>query len=159
MLLAGRGGMRTELLIAVVLLPLIVFGCDEATVELQLAAYDGTTIVPIEEGSSLHIVQGAQGGTWIMPALQLRGLGSPCRLALSLDTPDEEIGALELEALYLQPLPDSWFRADPYLPVGDPLDPSSVEHLFGQPATLAVSLEDADGRGISASVGVVLAGW
>ncbi len=114
---------------------------------LELGYYLGSGYEPFKDGAPIPVVNGLQGGTWTMPAVRTRGLGTYAELTCTLMT---DVGEL---VGYVSAKTKFYFNSSGDLEVGNfpipvyhPDRPQDTIHdLFGAEATLSCSLaNDAD---------------
>lgn len=116
--------------------------------EIELGSRSETSYVPLATDSSVAVIWGAQGGTWIMPVLRVRGIASPMQVtgALALESGEllgDADSTLALEAR------EGWLESARFaVPVqhAPPREFESIEDLYGQMASLSVQAVDTDGR-------------
>jgi hypothetical protein len=111
--------------------------------EVYLGFYVEQLFSSLEDGGACPIAWGLQGGTWAMPAIQTRGIGSPAIVHCSLVAASGEVlGDVESESpLYLTPELYLEIQAYPVPVTHEPpneIDP--IDDLYGQTATLTCSV-------------------
>lgn len=126
---------------------------------LVIGFYEEQLYTELEEEGECPIVHGLQGGTWIMPALRIQGIGSPaatqCRVTLD---DGEQVGAAAA-------VEDYYVGGDGFLEVTAfpvPINHSApgagpgIDDLFGQGAEMWCRVEDEEERGAELTVAVTL---
>jgi hypothetical protein len=115
----------------------------EGDPEVYLGFYVEQLFAPLEDGGECPIAWGLQGGTWTMPAIQTRGIGSPAIIHCTLVAASGELlGDVASESpLYLTPELYLEIQAYP-VPVTHepPNETEPIEDLYGQTATLTCSV-------------------
>lgn len=101
------------------------------------------------DGDGCLVMWGLQGGTWTMPALRTRGIGSPAVIACDMWTEaGEHISTVESTTnLFLTP--DQYLEVQAYpIPVNHeiPLESGKIDALYGQMADLTCTVTDKEGR-------------
>jgi len=115
----------------------------EGDPEVQLGFYVEQLFSPLNEGDACPVAWGLQGGTWTMPAIQTRGIGSPAVVHCTLIAETGEVlGDVESESpLYLTP--DLYLEIQAYpVPVTHepPNETEPIDDLYGVAATLSCSV-------------------
>jgi hypothetical protein len=115
----------------------------EGEPEVYLGFYVEQLFAPLNEGDACPVAWGLQGGTWTMPAIQTRGIGSPGVVHCTLIAETGEVlGDVESESpLYLTP--DLYLEIQAYpVPVTHepPNETEPIEDLYGVGATLTCSV-------------------
>jgi hypothetical protein len=128
---------------------------------IRLGLFAEQLFTPLLEGEDLPIINGFQGGTWVMPAIRgiaLTGVVQATAEVVVTAT-GERVGVLENERARLQSTAQG-FTEIVALPVpvvhAPPAQRDPITDLYGQPATLSITLIDTLGRRATATVGVVL---
>jgi hypothetical protein len=122
---------------------------------------DGATFTPFAAGDTLVILDGKQGGTWVMPAVELTGLGREGTLSASvaLDT-GEIVGAIAGVQVHLDADPTGDARSGRLdyvpIPIAQQPDALSVAELVDREAVLRVELRDACGREAHSATAMIL---
>ena len=109
---------------------------------LELGVYEGTRYTRLEDGASLPVVNGLQGGTWTMPAVRTQGLGAYAELTCALETDaGERVGYVSAKTKFFFNGAGSLEVGNFPIPVYHPDRPhDTIEDLFGVEATLSCSL-------------------
>jgi hypothetical protein len=115
----------------------------EGDPEVYLGFYVEQLFTALEEGDPCPIAWGLQGGTWTMPAIKTRGIGSPAIIHCTMVTEDGELVS-EVESehpLYLTPELYLEIQAYP-VPVTHepPNELDEIDDLYGVMATLTCSV-------------------
>ena len=134
----------------------------EGELLVEMGTYADTLYTPfLETGSSLVIVNGVQGGEWIMPAVRMVGGESKAVIVCSVTTETGEIIGESFTTVKLFPAVDVWLEIKFY-PVRIKRDEAHalepLEELFGVSATLEITITDDADRVGSVSYNVSLAG-
>ena len=129
---------------------------------VEMGTYTETLYTPfMERGSPLVIVNGVQGGEWIMPAVRMVGGESKAVILAALTAESGEIIGESYTTVKLFPAVDGWLEIKFY-PVRIKRDEAHalepLEDLFGLSATLEISITDDGDRVGTASYEVTLAG-
>ncbi len=115
----------------------------EGDPEVQLGFYVEQLFSLLEEGDACPVAWGLQGGTWAMPAILTRGIGSQAIVHCTLVAESGELlGDVESESpLYLTPELYLEIQAYP-VPVTHepPNETDPIDDLYGQMATLTCSV-------------------
>ena len=176
-----KGAVFKTLTISILLLCLA--GCDGPWVEvlyvdppIDLSGYDGGFVIegephvemgfyieqlyqPLSDGEPCYVAWGLQGGTWTMPALRTKGIGTPVTVSCTMVT---ETGEIVSEVVSKTPLfltPDRYLEVQAYpIPVHHPPpnEQTGVDDLYGQMATLTCEISDGEGRSDSVTYEVEL---
>jgi hypothetical protein len=133
---------------------------DAGPPRLELGYFYERSYDPFEPGDDLPVFHALQGGTWTMPALHLRGLISPARIEATLVTEaGEQLGEIDQEHSFSSEVA-GWIEIK-RLPIPATHEPPNeddpIDDLFGQNATLSVTVSDEAGHSASASAEVVIA--
>ena len=133
----------------------------EGELLVEMGTYANTLYTPfMEAGSPLVIVNGVQGGEWIMPAVRMVGGESKAVILCSLTTESGEIIGESYTTVKLFPAVDGWLEIKFY-PVRIKRDEAHalepLKDLFGLTATLEITVTDDADRVGSASYDVALA--
>ena len=154
-------GIRTSFLAAAVLLSSVIFGCEtrilyeDFPVEFddplgQDVIFGDPAIFPgtneeqlfseIEDGDTVYIIHGFQGGTWVHLSIRVTGLPSVGNIAASLGI---HVGEIAYDIKLIR-------TAEGYLeaydiPIPIPFEGDELETLYGQEASLTVSFTTANG--------------
>ncbi len=126
---------------------------------VTLGLYTEQFFVELESGDELPIIFGFQGGTGVMPALRTTGFHFDCRVSGAVVTEGgERVGFLIDSPVRLDRTPDGTLDVEsmpiPIAHLSTPEEP--IDDLYGQPATLEVTVVDQLGTRITVSIGVVL---
>lgn len=126
---------------------------------LVIGFYEEQLYTELEPEGDCPIVHGLQGGTWIMPALRIQGIGSPaatqCRVVMD---DGEQVGAAAA-------VEDFYVGGDGFLEVTafpTPINHSKpgagpgIDDLFGRSAEMWCRVEDDEGRGAEVTIAVHL---
>ena len=115
----------------------------EGDPEVHLGFYVEQLFTGLEDGDECPVAWGLQGGTWTMPAIKTRGIGSPAIVHCTLVAATGELlGDVESESpLYLTPELFLEIQAFP-VPVTHepPNETEPIDDLYGQTATLWCSV-------------------
>lgn len=130
----------------------------EASVELTLGATEGGVFTPIRAGDPLVIIDGRQGGTWVMPTLRLAGGASVGVVSGSITLlGGEDVGLLPETSVYAEPLEGGALEIEYVpIPIGDNPDGSLPQGIAGSPATVRLSYTGSRCERGSLEVAVVL---
>lgn len=133
---------------------------DAGPPRLELGYFYERTYDPFEPGDDLPVFHALQGGTWTMPALHFRGVVTPVRIEATLVTEaGERLGELDQEHSFSSEL-GGWVEIK-RLPIPATHEPPNeddpIDDLFGQTATLSMTVSDEAGNTASASAEVVIA--
>lgn len=138
--------------------PRCAAAASKGAVGMTLGARDGDTFTAIRDGDPLVIIDGRQGGTWVMPSLRLQGttpLGT-VRGGITLGS-GEEVGALPATSVYADATDGGELEVEYVpIPIGDNPDGSLPDGVAGSPATVRLSFSGACGEAGDLEVGVVL---
>jgi len=144
--------------------PSVDYGDEEGLLltgdpEVELGFYSEQLYRPLSHGDDCPIVRGLQGGTWTMPAVRIRGIGSPAVVACRLVSANGEVLGQTNARERLVRTPDGWLELQTYpVPVqhAAPLEAAPISDLFGAAATLSCSATDNAQRTSSSQVRVML---
>lgn len=125
---------------------------------LALGIYEEQLFNTLEHGDEIPVVNGFQGGTWIMPALRCTGVTETVSLEAELvlengevlgqvDSFDSRLDRTPAGSLDANAVPVPVNREDPSLPLDD---------IFGQTATFRIQLRDQLGTTGSIELQLVL---
>jgi hypothetical protein len=133
---------------------------DAGAPRLELGYFYERTYDPFEPGDDLPVFHALQGGTWTMPALHMRGLTTPARIEATLVTEaGEKLGEVDQEHSFSSEI-GGWVEIK-RLPIPAAHEPPNeddpIDDLFGQNATLSMTVSDQAGHSASASAQVVIA--
>jgi hypothetical protein len=134
----------------------------EGELLLDMGYYGDDLYAPFEdEGSELVVVNGVQGGEWIMPAVRMLGGEPKATIRCSVTTETGEIVGASYTTVKLFPAVDGWLEIKFY-PVRIKRDEEHVleglEPIFGLDATLEIEIiDDAERVGLL-TYSVVLVG-
>jgi hypothetical protein len=133
----------------------------EGELLVEMGTYAGTLYTPFgASGSALVIVNGVQGGEWIMPAVRMVGGESKAVILCALTTEAGEIIGESYTTVKLFPAVDGWLEIKFY-PVRIKRDDAHalepLEDLFGAPATFEITITDDADRVGTMSYDVTLA--
>jgi hypothetical protein len=128
---------------------------------VEMGSYADALYYPFEDsGSPLVIVNGVQGGEWIMPAVRMVGGESKAVILCSLTTEVGEIVGESFTTVKLFPAVDGWLEIKFY-PIRIKRDAAHalepLDDLFGADATLEISITDDADRVGTVSYQVTLA--
>lgn len=129
---------------------------------IELGLFDEQFFTPVEPMGPLPIVNGFQGGTWVMPAIRAVALVGLVRATgrVTLDGTGEVVGFIEDPQARLQPTPAGYSEliALP-IPIGHavPNEAAPIDDLYGKTATLVITVVDGNGRTATSTLQVVLA--
>ena len=114
--------------------------------ELELGFYEGGVYRPLEAGSELPVVHGLQGGTWTMPAVRTRGLGTYAELICRLVTASgEQVGYVGAKTKFYFNGAGHLEVANFPIPVFHPDRPQdAITDLYDMEATLTCTLENGE---------------
>ena len=114
--------------------------------ELEIGFYEGGSYRSLEDGASLPVVHGLQGGTWTMPAVRSRGLGTYAELVCSLVTASgEQVGYVGAKTKFYFNGAGHLEVANFPIPVFHPDRPQdSIADLYEVEATLTCTLENEE---------------
>lgn len=115
---------------------------------LEVGYFDKAVFYPLTDGDPLRLVDGIQGGTWIMPGLRAEGLDLRVEVSGELRVDDEPIGWLVPGPLLLAEGPDGWLEVTELaMPVPDPADGRAAFSAYdGAAAIFHLMLRDEAGR-------------
>jgi len=126
---------------------------------LEVGFYQEQLYTELEVGGECPIVHGLQGGTWIMPALRIQGIGTPaatqCRVVLD---DGEQVGAAAA-------VEDFYVGGDGFLEVTafpTPINHSNpgagpgIDDLYGELGEMWCRVEDDEGRGAELTIAIRL---
>jgi len=126
--------------------------------EVELGSLTNSRYQTLATDPAVPVIWGTQGGTWIMPVLRVRGVASPTQIAATLVLASGEVlGDAEVSLSLAQG--EGWLESQRFaVPVqhAPPHQYDPVDDLYGQSATLSVTVWDDDGRFASHEVGVLL---
>ena len=126
---------------------------------LDIGFYHEQLYDPMHDGDDCPVVNGLQGGTWIMPALRIEGIYPFADAACSLVMETGEIvGEVSATTRFFLATDDKFeVQAFP-VPVihAAPNEGDDIEDLFGLDATLECIVVDGDGRKGSVTREIVL---
>lgn len=133
---------------------------DAGPPRLELGYFYETTYDPFAPGDDLPVFHALQGGTWTMPAVHLSGLLSPAHIEASLVTESgETLGEIDQQHSFNTET-GGWIEIK-RLPIPATHEPPNeddpIDDLFGQNATLTMTVSDDAGHSASASAQVILA--
>jgi hypothetical protein len=133
---------------------------DAGAPRLELGYFYERTYDPFEPGDDLPVFHALQGGTWTMPALHFRGFVTPVRIEARLVTEaGEQLGEIDQEHSFSSDL-EGWVEIK-RLPIPATHEPPNeddpIDDLFGQNATLSMTLTDSLDNSASARAEVVIA--
>jgi len=112
---------------------------------------DGERFVSFADGDRLLIIDGLQGGTWVMPAARFAGVSREGELGASIELETgAPVSAIDGVPVRLDEAGAGLQLDFVPIPVGDAAD------LSGRPAVLRVELVDACGRVAEGAIGIVL---
>lgn len=111
---------------------------------LTLGIYEEQLFTPLQNGDEIPVVNGFQGGTWIMPALRCTGVTETVSMEAQLiletgevlgvvDSFDSRLDRTPAGSLDANAVPVPVNREDPTMPLDD---------VFGQTATFRIQLRD-----------------
>lgn len=116
---------------------------------LDIGFYHEQLYEPFHDGEDCPVVNGLQGGTWIMPALRIEGIypfaDVACTLVVETGEVVGEVSALTRFFLAT----DDKFEVQAFpVPVihASPHEANSIDDLFGLGAALECTVIDAEGR-------------
>ena len=116
---------------------------------LDLGFYHEQLYEPVHDGDDCPVVNGLQGGTWIMPALRIEGIYPFADAACSLVVETGEVvGEISATTRFFLATDDKYeVQAFP-VPVihAEPNEEQDIEDLFGLSATLECTVIDREGR-------------
>jgi hypothetical protein len=133
---------------------------DAGPPRLELGYFYERTYDAFEPGDDLPVFHALQGGTWTMPALHFRGLATPVRIEAELVTEaGEKLGEIDQEHSFSSEL-EGWVEIK-RLPIPATHEPPNeddpIDDLFGQTATLSMTISDSADHSASASAEVIIA--
>jgi hypothetical protein len=129
------------------------------TPALDVGFYHEQLYEPLHDGDNCPVVNGLQGGTWVMPALRIEGIYpfAATRCSLTVET-GEVVGLITVTTRYFLAT-DDLFEVQAFpVPVihASPHEADSVEDLYGLGATLSCEVVDGEGRAGVATREIVL---
>lgn len=134
---------------------------DEGDPAITVGIFEEQFFTPLEPAAELPIVAGFQGGTWVMPAIRavaLRGAVNALGVVV-VDATGEEVGRVEDPQARLQATAAAYTELVA-LPVpivhAAPNEMTPITDLYGQMATLSITVTDRTGRTASSVVKVRL---
>ncbi|MEC9071132.1 MAG: hypothetical protein VX938_02080 [Myxococcota bacterium] len=163
--------MLRSLIIAISLL--VLGGCDALNPgvlyvdpAIDLSGYDGGFVIegdphlemgfyieqlyqPLDDGEPCYVAWGLQGGTWTMPALRTKGIGTPATVSCTMVTETGELVSEVVSKSQLYLTPDRYLEIQAYpIPVHHPApnEQEPIDDLYGLTATLECEVKDEDGR-------------
>lgn len=124
---------------------------------LTLGMYSEQFFDPLQPGDDLPIIFGLQGGTWVMPAIRATGLLPVVTVDATIMTESGDVvGALRGDRKRMAPQPNGALDIEAIpIPIVPPRG-TEMDALYGQAATITLSIEDEEGRKVETSVEVVL---
>lgn len=140
----------------------------KGAVEMTLGARVGDVFTALHEGDALVVIDGRQGGTWVMPGLRLRGASptgsvsggiSLANANADADADAKDVGVLPATSVYAEPVAgaDGQLEVEYVpIPIGDNPDGSLPDGVAGSPATVSLSYTGACGEAGSLQLEVVL---
>ena len=133
----------------------------EGEVFIEMGNYEDSDYTRFEqEGSELVIVNGVQGGEWIMPAVRMLGGESKAVVTCSVTTEAGEVVGESFMTVKFFPSDDGWQEIK-YYPVRITRDEAHASEglsgLYGQRASLEISVVDDAEREGGATYEVILA--
>ena len=119
------------------------------TPSLDIGFYHEQLYEPLHDGDNCPIVNGLQGGTWIMPALRIDGIFpfAETRCTLTVET-GEVVGQITATTRYFLAKDDTFeVQAFP-VPVihASPNEGEPIDDLYDMTATLYCEVVDSEGR-------------
>ncbi|MEW5847415.1 MAG: hypothetical protein AB2A00_01330 [Myxococcota bacterium] len=128
---------------------------------VEIGMYHEQLYSPLLDNDPLPIVNGAQGGTWAMPALRTRGLAASATVHCLVVTDEGEVlGESETREEFA--LSDDNFMEVQTFPVpvlhAPPRESEPIDDLFGKLATLTCTVTDDSTRTARRAVHVELVG-
>jgi hypothetical protein len=119
------------------------------TPSLDIGFYHEQLYEPLHDGDNSPIVNGLQGGTWIMPALRIDGIYpfADTRCTLTVET-GEVVGDITATTRYFL-AKDDVFEVQAFpVPVihASPNQGEPIDDLYNLGATLACEVVDSEGR-------------
>ena len=116
---------------------------------LDIGFYHEQLYEPMHDGDACPVVNGLQGGTWVMPALRIEGIFpfADASCVLTMET-GEVVGQVAASTRFFLSKDDKYeVQAFP-VPVihAAPYEEEPIDDLFGLSATLDCIVVDADGR-------------
>ena len=124
----------------------------EGEPHVEMGFYIEQLYQPLGDGEPCYVGWGLQGGTWTMPAVRTKGIGTPATIRCTVET---DAGELVGEVASKTPLfltPDRYLEVQAYpIPIthAPPDEEADIDDLYGQMATLSCEVEDLEGRSSS----------
>ncbi len=116
---------------------------------LELGFYVDGTYRKTGDGGNALIINGLQGGRWMMPVVRVKGLELRVRLRCEVETADGEIVGTAEEQTDLVIGSGGWIEYQGFpIPIirEDAENGAQVAELFGRSGTVACSVQDGTGR-------------
>lgn len=129
-------------------------------ISLTIGLYREQFFTGLSEGDDIDIINGFQGGTWVMPAIQCTGFALDVQISGSIviDETGENVGVLHAEQLRLDQNPEGSLEANAIaIPILHEVDAGrSIDDLYGERATLTITIADDLGNETTESLSLVL---
>ena len=126
----------------------------EGDPHVEMGFYIEQLYQPLADGEPCYVAWGLQGGTWTMPAIRTKGIGTPAVVSCTLETEDGELVGEVVSRTPLFLTPDRYLEIQAYpVPVNheSPNEDAPIDDLYGLMAELNCEVEDLEGRGSSVS--------
>lgn len=132
---------------------------DEGPPELMIGFSGEGGFATLEAAPALVVIHGLQGGTWTMPTVRTRGVGSFATITCQVTTDaGEAIGAIEARVKFLPSLDGPLEVLGFPIPIAHaaPNEAQPIEDLYGQGAIIACAVADGAGRAADATYHVTV---